>query len=391
MRISTVLAAAVGFTVAAAQNTTGDIVQGNRVITQLNLPDVPSSAVTRYWLEVPELSGGLRYYVPVVVARGPPESLENGQTLSLSSTIHGDELNGVRVAQRVIGLLEDNVESLNGTVIVIPTINRVGISLASRYYRSSASSGTFTDMNRLLPGSDPADGASAPSSLVFNIWNNVWSNATVIDQAIDLHTVSTGADGPLWCYADFALEGVERLAKLTGADIIKIDPGEPGSVETTFVRAGVPAITLEIGAPRQWRQSLIDRSVDYVERVLADMSILPSDAPVELPDLSDTFIGTTFGGPSATAGGFVETLVDVLDDVTEGQEIARIYNVFGDVVQSVTADATARVLSLVSDPATEQGRGIATLIYNATSEGNSSAAAGARTAARSVKFNRRYL
>ncbi|KAF4556246.1 Hypothetical protein D9617_1g081220 [Elsinoe fawcettii] len=393
MKLTSILAATASVALSTAQNSTGDIIGGNRVITQLNLPDVPPNAVTRYWLEVPELSGGLRYYVPVVVARGPPSSLENGQTLSLSSTIHGDELNGVRISQRIISLLEDSVSSLKGTVIVIPTINRVGISLASRYYRSSASSGTFTDLNRLLPGSDPADGASAPSSLVYTIWNNVWSNASVIDQAIDLHTVSTGSDGPLWCYADFRLPGVERLAKLTGADVIKIDPGEPGSVETTFVRAGVPAITLEIGAPRQWRQTLIDRSVAYVERVLQDMAILPApEGGVQLPDLSETFIGTDFGGPGATAGGFAETLVDVLDDVTEGQEIARIYNVFGDVVQSVLADATARVLSLISDPAVEQGRGIATLIYNETAGGNSTAAAaGARAAARSAKFNPRYL
>ncbi|KAF2219955.1 aspartoacylase family-domain-containing protein [Elsinoe ampelina] len=393
MKLTTLFLTAVSLALTTAQNFTGDIISGNRVITQLNLADVPSSAVTRYWLEVPELSGGLRYYVPVVVARGPPSSLTNGQTLSLSSTIHGDELNGVRISQRIIGLLEANVSSLNGTVIIIPTINRVGISLASRFYRSSASSGTFTDLNRLLPGSDPADGASAPSSLVYTIWNNVWSNATIIDQAIDLHTVSTGSDGPLWCYADFRLPGVERLAKLTAADVIKIDPGEPGSVETTFIRAGVPAITLEVGAPRQWRKSLIDRSVAYIERVLADMAILPSSSPVELPDLSDTYIGTTFGGPGATAGGFVETLVDVLDDVTEGQEIARIYNVFGDVAQSVLADATARVLSLISDPAVEQGRGIATLIYNETVAGNETIPAG-RTAPRvkrGERVNARYL
>ncbi|PSK53983.1 hypothetical protein B9Z65_7789 [Elsinoe australis] len=391
MKASSFITAAAGLAPANAQNFTGDIVQGNRVITQLNLPDVPSNAVTRYWLEVPELAGGLRYYVPVVVARGPPESLENGQTLSLSSTIHGDELNGVRIAQRVIGLLEDGVDQLNGTVIVIPTINRVGISLASRYYRTSASSGTWTDMNRLLPGSPASSGASAPSALVNTIWSNVWSNATIIDQAIDLHTVSTGSDGPLWCYADFRLPGVERLAKLTGADVIKIDPGEPGSVETTFIGAGVPAITLEIGAPRQWRQALIQRSVDFVSRVLADMGILP-EGDVGEADLSETFIGTTFGGPSATAGGFVETLVEVLDDVEEDQEIARIYNVFGDVVQSVRADATARVLSLITDPAVEQGRGIATLIYNATAEGNGTGAAGAaRAGARSAKLNPRYL
>lgn len=194
----------------------------------------------------------------------------------------------------------------------------------------------------------------------------------------------------MWAYADFRLPGVERLAKLAAADAIKINPGEPGPVETTFAEAGVPARTLEIGAPRQWRQALIQRSVEYIERVLADMAILPAVENGSVVEETG-FIGTTFGGPSAAAGGFVETLAEVLEDVVVGQEIARIYNVYGDVVETVRAGATARMLSLVTDPAVEQGRGIATLIHNATSDGNSSssAAAAARAAGRGSLFDRR--
>ena len=50
-----------------------------------------------------------------MVARGTPESLGNGKTLSLSAAIHGDELNGVRVVQRIFKQLEDQVATLNGT------------------------------------------------------------------------------------------------------------------------------------------------------------------------------------------------------------------------------------------------------------------------------------
>lgn len=69
-------------------------------------------------------------------------------------------------------------------------------------------------------------GASGPAGLAYTIWNGIWRNASAIDAAVDLHTVSTGADSPLWVYADFEAPYVERLAKLTEADIIKIDPGK---------------------------------------------------------------------------------------------------------------------------------------------------------------------
>ena len=50
-----------------------------------------------------------------MVARGTPESLETGKKLSLSAAIHGDELNPVRVVQRIFEQLEGQVATLNGT------------------------------------------------------------------------------------------------------------------------------------------------------------------------------------------------------------------------------------------------------------------------------------
>lgn len=86
---------------------------------------------------------------------------------------------------------------------------------------------------------------------------------------------------------------------------------------------------------------------------MVDLEILPSNSstPYE-PDLSNTWIADTFSGLATTTGGFIETLVDVLDDVVEGQEIAKVYNPFGDVLETIRADAAARVLQVVVDPAT---------------------------------------
>ena len=101
----------------AQTNFTGDVLQGAEVISYLDLNDVPSNAVTRYYLRVGELNGGLPLHLPVFVARGPPETLATGKRLSLSAAIHGDELNGVRVVQRVFERLEREVGTLNGTGI----------------------------------------------------------------------------------------------------------------------------------------------------------------------------------------------------------------------------------------------------------------------------------
>lgn len=100
---------------ARATNFTGDVLNGIPVISYLDLADVPARTVSRYYLRVGELNGGSALHIPVFVARGTPESLETGKKLSLSAAIHGDELNGVRVVQRIFEQLQGQVSTLNGT------------------------------------------------------------------------------------------------------------------------------------------------------------------------------------------------------------------------------------------------------------------------------------
>lgn len=99
----------------AATNFTGDVLNGVPVISYLDISKVPARSVSRYYLRVGELNGGLPLHIPVFVARGTPESLKSGKKLSVSAGIHGDELNGIRVVQRVFAQLEGEVAGLNGT------------------------------------------------------------------------------------------------------------------------------------------------------------------------------------------------------------------------------------------------------------------------------------
>jgi predicted deacylase len=213
---STLATVAVLASSAAATNFTGDVLNGVKVIHDLNLADVPAQSVSRYYLRVGELNGGQPVHIPIMVARGTPESLETGQKLSLSAAIHGDELNPVRVVQRIFAQLEDQVSTLNGTgmygnifmrsditnsllVIGIPTVNPMGIYLNQRNYFTAGASGFFTNVNRVFPGTAASDGGSGPQLLAYNIWNYIWGNTSQVDVGIDLRTSDTT------CYLNTAL------------------------------------------------------------------------------------------------------------------------------------------------------------------------------------------
>ena len=225
MRFTSVAATAAVAACATAQtNFTGDVISTYPVITSLDPSDTPANTITRYWLYTGTSQGMINYFLPVFVARGSNESLSEGKTLALSASIHGDELNGIPVVQRVFASLNESVASgdFNGTVIGLPTVNPNGNFLNQRNFFTSSGAGFFTNLNRVFPGEALIDGGSLPNAYAFNIWNNLWANGTVADMAVDLHTLSTGSDGPLWAYADYRLDGVQRLAELAMPDVIKV-------------------------------------------------------------------------------------------------------------------------------------------------------------------------
>lgn len=190
----------------------GDVVGGIPVITKLDLSDVPVNAITRYYFQAAEAQGTIKFYIPVFVARGTKESLETGRRLSLSSTVHGDEYNGVRVVQKVFANLEHQVKGgkLNGTIIGIPTVNVNGINHNQRnckclsntvalqkiYYNnlavfSSSENGFYTNLNRIFPSNSPkasTEKGTLPKIYVENIWNGIWGNTSNVDIAVDMRT-----------------------------------------------------------------------------------------------------------------------------------------------------------------------------------------------------------
>lgn len=113
----------------SAVNFTGDVVNGVPVISGLDLANVPPQTVSKYYMRAGELNGGHPVHIPIMVARGTPESLETGKKLSLSASIHGDELNPVRVVQRIFEQLQDQVATLNGTGTLYKPLRRLLLTL----------------------------------------------------------------------------------------------------------------------------------------------------------------------------------------------------------------------------------------------------------------------
>lgn len=331
---------------------TGDIVGGIPVITHLNLDDLEAGKIYRFMFQGSNMNIGQHWYVPVMVAKGS----NPGKKLLLNTGIHGDELNGSRVIQQLFATLD--ATQLSGSIIGVIQAAPNSLFHISRTWYSSTDSGEFTNMNGIFPGDKNGNSAQIHAYL---LWNHLWHNNC--DYAIDLHSQSTDTEYPLFVFADYRNPEIKTMAELIPADQIKIDEGEKGTVETTFVEHGIPAITIEIGAARSYQSEYINRTLEGIKNILNHLQIL--NCPLgRIAASYGSFIGNQMHSVKAATGGYAEVKVNLGDNVVQNQEVALQRNAFGDVIHTYLAPVNGRVLSVGTGATREAGSLLVRILYN---------------------------
>lgn len=279
--------------------------------------------------------------MPVVVFRGA----QDGKRFLLTSGVHGDELNGIAVAHDIIGSLDP--ATMRGAVTIVPGVNTPGLLAGSRGLATRGVSGA--DLNRTMPGK--IEGSRVEDLYAHAVWTGVFAENA--DAAVDLHTQSAGTSYGLYVFADPRRPYARRMADLMGAEVIKLDKGEPGSVETELNAAGVDAITFELGEGGRFEPERIARGVRGVRNVLMDLDIIDGAPDVSGPP---PFVGVKSTNMRATQGGFVRLSVGLGEAVEAGQAVATVHDAFGAVAQKVQTTETGIVSAIATDPVTEPGR-----------------------------------
>lgn len=327
---------------------TGDRVDGTPVIDRLDSRDLAAGQVHRFWFRVTDNAVGQGWYVPVIVVRGA----RPGPRLLLTAAIHGDELNGVAVIHRLVERIDP--ASLSGTIVAVPGLNTPGLLHHSRAF-TPGDGRDGDNLNRLMPGK--ADATDRGDRYAYRLWSRLlFPNA---DTAIDLHTQSRGTAYPIYAFA--GSPRARAIAELIAPDMIKLDPGVQGSVETEMLRAGVPAITLELNRPEMFDPVVIGRAVDGIARVMVDLKML---APGAAPAASVTpFVGDSLATVRGTRGGYATLLVGLGDAVVKGQPVATIADPFGRVIERLEAPVDGRVSSIATDPLRDPGDTLMRILF----------------------------
>jgi predicted deacylase len=275
--------------------------------------------------------------IPLVIIHG----VRPGPTLCLTGGVHAAEYPAIDAVMRTIQLLDPAM--LSGTVIAVPVVSMQMFQNRSGFL--SPIDGL--NLNRTAPGR--ADGTIS-EILVHTLLTEVISQA---QYHIDCHGGDLGEI--LWPYAGFSLTGNaeidregETLARLYTPRIFALYgahgtlPPTSGSVTHTAAHRGVVSMLAEAGSNGTLDPADTQVHLNGIRNVMRYLGMIEGQPVIEGDRLQAREQFTV----NAMHGGLVRLKIEIGESLRTGQEVAEIVNVFGDVVEQVTAprDGIARLI-----------------------------------------------
>ncbi len=303
-------------------------------INQINLASVPKGKVSRYWLHLVEDGMGVPVRLPLIIAKG----FEDGKVLGLTAAIHGNELNGIPVIQRLFK--EIDPLTLKGCVIGVPIVNVPSFLRKKRRFLDGV------DLNHIMPG---AENGNVSSVYAWRVVNKLLKH---LDYLLDLHTASNGRINSYYIRADMGNPTVRKMALLQNPQIIVHNPPNDGTLRGAADDLGIPAITFEVGNPNLFQKGLIRDGLTGIHNLLSYLEMTDSD----LEEISnETKICKNSYWIYSDLGGLLTVHPQVTEIVEKDQLIATVRNIFGDITKQYFSPEKGIIIGKSVSPVNQTG------------------------------------
>ncbi len=266
--------------------------------------------------------------IPLVVVNGRAP----GPRLCLTAGVHAAEYPGIDAVMRVVQELDP--AELAGAVVAVPVVN------PSMFQRRTGFLSPIDglNLNRTAPG--------RPDGTISEILADLLLTEVIgaCQYLIDCHGGDQGEI--LWPYAGYSLTGdpaLDRdgtaLASLYSPSIVALYregsrlPPTAGSLTHQATRRGVVSILAEAGSNGTLDPADVAIHMTGIRNVMRYLKMIPGAprAVGEPVHPSDQFI------VSARRGGLLRLKIGIGEPLREGQEIAEVCNLFGEVVEGIKA------------------------------------------------------
>jgi uncharacterized protein len=291
-------------------------------VDRLPISETPSGTVARGYVQL-ELDVTLE--LPFTVVRGA----NPGPTLLVTAGIHGAEYASIEAAVRTA---RTDPQALAGTLVVLPIVNVPAYRARSIYINPI----DRKNLNRQFPGE--IDGTFSQQLAAWLTENAIRGS----DAFIDLH----GGDmiealTPFTIFANSDAKARELATAFGIPLLISSDPGGM-SIAAGFSNS-VPTILAEAGGNGLWPERDVQCLEQGVKRVMQHLDMLEG-TPESMPTRSLT----QFAWLRAAHDGLWYPTISAGVMVSAGQDLGRITDPFGTVLQEVVAPQAGVTLFVVT-------------------------------------------
>jgi len=261
------------------------------------------------------------------------ESANPGPVIWLTACVHGDEVSGIVMIQEIFKNLRRTL--LKGAVYAFPLVNPIGFETSSRYITLSEE-----DLNRSFPGKKDGTLSERIADQIFSIVTK--SKPTLV---LDLH--NDWIRSIPFAFLDYieniahpdAYEKTKVFSKKTGLLPVFDTEEVKGCFSYNLIQKGIPSLTLELGEPYVINEKSVDVGVKSIMNILADLEMIKPPAELfsfPMPEaLKDKTLKYIYQNSSTS--GIIRFLVKPGELVKKGQPVARIYNAFGKLEETIAA------------------------------------------------------
>lgn len=299
------------------------------IVEELDVQTFSPGKVHRCRLHLIEDPLGRPTAIPIMVARGQSD----GPVFGVTAAVHGNEINGIPVIQRLFRHID--TKRLRGTLVGVPVVT------LPAFFDSRRTFGEGWDLNRIMPGR--ADGHPG------EVYAHRFLTRFILklNYLVDLHTASFGRINSLYVRADLRNDRARRMAMLQSPEIIVHNEAKDGTVRDAAMDHGIAAITVEVGDPLRFQTRLIRDSLHGLQSVLHDIGMI--DEPHDEPQHDPIICGRSYW-LYAQHGGLLEVLPGAAHEVEKDEPIARVRNVFGDLIATYRAPEAGVVVGRSTNP-----------------------------------------
>ncbi|KQT42845.1 succinate dehydrogenase [Devosia sp. Leaf420] len=235
---------------------------------------------------------------------------EDGPTIGISASIHGNENSGSQAVLDLYRALKD--QPLKGRILLLPVANPYAFAVNERFATIDK-----VDLNRQFPGNPKGTYSQQLAHALTNEFLNV------IDVHIDLHS---GTDRPTVDYV--YIWNDERLSRAFGSKLLyRPVENKQGTVfggttkSVTIDTRNIPVAVIELGGGIVDQTPYVKQTVDGVLNMLKTIGAIPGD-PWTNPK---QIVVNELAGIRPTQGGWLEPLAPANgEEIKGGQLLGRV-------------------------------------------------------------------